>query len=196
MLEVTHGRTKNQPVAKDVRQLLLSLNLDGSLYIGYPVLATADESITVDALLVTLQHGLVAFLFDELSSVDEAYADAWHGREDRQNQLFVAVENNLRRHESLRRGRRLAIDIQTVTVVPDDGIDAPPDLDGEYCAVNGVPNVLTNFAPVPEDILKPLQAALQRVSTIRAPKRRNKISSSSSRGAAIRQIGKPDSKPR
>ena len=104
MLEVTHGRTKNQPVAKDVRQLLLSLNLDGSLYIGYPVLATADESITVDALLVTLQHGLVAFLFDELSSVDEACANAWHGREDRQNQLFVAVENNLRRHESLRRG--------------------------------------------------------------------------------------------
>ena len=53
MLEVTHGRAKNQLVANEIRSLLLEMDLTGSLYIGYPVLATADESVTVDALLVT-----------------------------------------------------------------------------------------------------------------------------------------------
>ena len=58
MLEVTHGRAKNQMVANEVRRLLLGMNLDGSLYIGYPVLATADNSVTVDALLNQSQGGM------------------------------------------------------------------------------------------------------------------------------------------
>ena len=187
MLEVTHGRTKNQLVANEMRKILLDLHLDGSLYIGYPVLATADESVTVDALLVTLQHGLVAFLFDDISSESQSQEDHWQRCEDLQNQLFVAVENNLRRHESLRRGRRLAVDIQTVTVVP-TGETAPESLEGEYADLNGVSELVSKFPPLDEETFKPLQAALQRVSTIKAPKRRNKISSSSSRGAAIREI--------
>ena len=187
MLEVTHGRTKNQLVANEMRKLLLDLGLDGSLYIGYPVLATADESVTVDALLVTLQHGLVALLFDDSSSVPQSDEDYWQRCEDLQNQLFVAVENNLRRHESLRRGRQLAVDIQTITVVP-TGAQAPESLEGEYCDLNGVSELVSKFPPIGGELFKPLQAALQRVSTIKAPKRRNKVSSSDSRGAAIRKI--------
>ena len=187
MLEVTHGRAKNQLVANEMRSLLLSMKLDGSLYIGYPVLATADESVTVDALLVTLQHGLVAFLFEEVPYPGKPSADIWQKREDQQNQLFVAVENSLRRHQSLRTGRRLAIDIQTVMVVPNGGV-APEGLEGEYCDISSVPGVIGRFAPIDEKLFKPLQAALQRVSTIKAPKRRSNISSSNSKGAAIRRI--------
>ena len=187
MLEVTHGRAKNQLVANQMRSLLLDSNLDGSLYIGYPILATADDSVTVDALLVTLQHGLVAFLFEEAPPVGEADADTWQRREHLQNQLFAAVENSLGRHQSLRKGRRLAVEIQTVTVIPDDS-EIPEGLEGQYCSLATVPSVLSQFARVAEELYRPLQAALQRVSNIRAPKRRSKISSSSSRGATIRRI--------
>ena len=131
MLEVTHGQTKNQLVANQLRSLLLTLNLDGSLYIGYPVLATADESVAVDALLVTRQHGLVAFLFDAYSSHDKAEVDIWTSRADHQDQLYVAVENSLRRHETLRQGRRLGVDIHTITITPRVA-DIPPNLEGEY----------------------------------------------------------------
>ena len=184
---LTHGRAKNQLVANEIRSLLLEMDLTGSLYIGYPVLATADESVTVDALLVTLQHGLVAFLFEDIAPDGEAHAETWQRREGLQNQLFVAVENNLRRHESLRTGRRLALDIQAVMVVPNGEI-APNGLEGEYCDISAVPSLLDKFAPINEDLFKPLQAALQRVSTIKASKRRSNISSAKSRGAAIRRI--------
>ena len=187
MLEVTHGRAKNQMVANEMRRLLLKLDLDGSLYIGYPVLATADESVTVDALLVTLQHGLVAFLFDATYSETQSQEDYWARCEDLQNQLYVAVENNLRRHQSLRSGRRLTVDVQTVTVVP-TGAQAPEGIEGEYCDLTAVPELLSKFSPISEESFRPLQAALQRVSTIKAPKRRNKVSSSTSRGAVIRRI--------
>ena len=181
MLEVTHGRAKNQLVANEVRSQLLKMDLDGSLYIGYPVLATADESVTVDALLVTHQHGLVAFLFDEIPPSSKSTEDTWHRRENQQNKLFGAVETNLGRHQSLRPVRRLGIDIQTVTVVPDEG-SAPHGLVGAYCNISSIPSVVEKFAPMEERLFVPLQAALQRVSTIKAPKRRGNIGLTDSKG--------------
>ena len=187
MLEVTHGRTKNPMVASELRSLLLSMDLDGSLYLGYPVLATADESVTVDALLVTLQHGLVAFVFEDSTYSSESSADIWQKREDQQNQLFYALEHNLGRHQTLRSGRRLSIDIQTVMVIP-SGSTIPEGLEGEFCHLGNVPTVINKFAPIEYSLFKPLQATLQRVSTIKAQKRRSNISSSNSKGAAIKRI--------
>ena len=79
------------------------MSLEGILYIGYPILATADEKVTVDALLVTLQYGLVAFLFDDHSPVENSREVSWEHREDGQNRLFIAAENSLKRHETLRK---------------------------------------------------------------------------------------------
>ena len=187
MLEVTHGQTKNQVVANELRSLLLDRDLRGSLYIGYPILATADESIAVDALLVTLEHGLVAFLFSEQSQVSQTDTETWQILEDKQDQLFVAVENNLRRHETLRKGRRLAIDVNTITVIPNIA-DVPEGLDGLYSDLTNLIDVIQDVPPIDELYFRPLQAALQRVSTIRPPKRRARISSLDSKGAILSKI--------
>ena len=187
MLEITHGQTKNQLAASELRGLLLSSGLSGSLYIGYPILATADDSFTVDALLVTLEHGLIAFLFSEHSQIGKTNTDVWRLFESRQDQLFVAVENNLRRHEALMRGRRLGVEVQTVMVIPDASV-VPDGLRGEYTDLNNLLSVLRKFPVLDEKYLKPLQAALQKVSTIRPPKRRTGVSSSASKGAILRKI--------
>ena len=187
MLEVTHGQTKNQLVANELRSLLINSDLQGSLYIGYPILATADESITVDALLLTLEHGLVAFLFSDQSQIVNTDFETWRLLSDRQDQLFVAVENSLRRHEPLRRGRRLAIEVQTVTVIPNSA-DVPEGLDGEYADLDNLLNVIAQHPPIEDQYFKPLQAALQRVSTIRPPKKRTGINSSESKGAVLSRI--------
>ena len=187
MLDVTYGRTKNRMAAEQLVDSLDHLNLDGSLYIGYPVLATTDESITVDALLVTSQHGLVGFLFDEALPLGYHKGGPWEWREARQNQLFFALETYLGRHEALRSGRRRVIDVQTIMVLP-DATGVPDGLEGIYCDHQGIPDVLATCKPIEETYLIPLQAALQRVSTIKAPKRRTKLNDPSSRGAKVRRI--------
>lgn len=189
MLEVTLGQTKNHTVAKQLKNILLKLNLDGSLYIGYPVLATADKSVTVDALLVSRQHGLLAFMFGEHLPVADSDVEGWVSLADRQDQLFVAVENNLRRHDTLRDGRRLGVQVQTVTIIPSLA-DVPDDLDGEYTDLVGVPNHIRKFPKIDERYFKPLQAALQRVTTIKPPKRRKKVILPESKGAILKQIEK------
>ena len=187
MLEVTYGQTRHQLLANQLRQQLVALDLEGSLYIGYPILATADESVTVDALLVTREHGLVAFLFDEDPTELKKDAASWNRLEDRQDQLFVAVENNLRRHETLRKGRRLGIDVQTVMVIP-EASDPPEGLEGVYSDLNGIPATLQRFTAIEDQFFKPLQAALQRVSTIRPPKRRARVTLPESKGAILKKI--------
>jgi superfamily I DNA and RNA helicase len=37
------------------------LDVSGTVYLGYPVLATADDRVEIDALLVSPRHGLLAF---------------------------------------------------------------------------------------------------------------------------------------
>ena len=187
MLEVTHGRAENQIVANELRRLLRSMELEGSLYIGYPILATADHSVTVDSLLVTVERGLVAFLFDEHPPDADSEGELWRMREDRQDQLFIAVENSLRRHEALRRGRRLGVKVQIIMVVS-PGTEIPEDLVGVYSPIQDIPRFLEECEPFEEQYFKPLQAALQKVATMRPPKRRAGVRSSQSKGAVIKRI--------
>ena len=187
MLEITHGQTHNPIVATRLVQVLSDLDLDGSLYIGYPVVATAEESVTVDALLVTEQHGLVAFIFDEHDPDLTTDEELWTTREDRQDYLFVAVENSLRRHSTLRRRRGLAIEVQTIMIVT-DASPVPEHIEGEYSQTETVPLLLAQFPPLDFSYFRPLQAALQRVTTIKPPKRRARVASSDSKGAVLKKL--------
>ena len=187
MLEIIYGRVGNHPAIAQFISALEAIELDGSLYMGYPVLATADDSITVDALLVTMQYGLVGFLFATDAPTTPSDSDAWEFIGDQQDQLFVALENSLRRHESLRAGRQLAITVQTVTVVPDVA-NVSPSIEGFYCDSNTIASTLRGFSGIDGQIFRSLQAALQRVSTIKPPKRRTNITSVESKGAVIQRI--------
>lgn len=63
MLEVVYGQTRKHVIASKVVDVLNQASVTGTLYIAYPVLATADDRIDVDALLVGPAYGLIAFMF-------------------------------------------------------------------------------------------------------------------------------------
>jgi hypothetical protein len=64
-LEVVYGQSRNRNTARALADELGTVVNDGTVYLGYPVLATADEKVEVDALLVSADHGLVAFLIED-----------------------------------------------------------------------------------------------------------------------------------
>ncbi|MDE2935659.1 MAG: ATP-binding domain-containing protein [Chloroflexota bacterium] len=187
MLEIARGQTSNPSVAERLIELLTNSNLSGSLYIGFPVLATADESITVDALLVTRNHGLVAFLFDEFTGEHEEELDRQELRKQRLDQLYVVLESNLSRHQALRDGRKLAIDVNTLMITTELN-RAQIEGDDELVEIGGVLEAVEQFPQIRNQYWKPLQAALQRVATLRPPKKRNLVQSASSKGAVIKKI--------
>ena len=57
---------------------------------GYSVLATADERVEVDALLVSRDHGLVAFLLPDTVPVG---AGEWDRLVSDQDRLYAVIED-------------------------------------------------------------------------------------------------------
>lgn len=186
-LEVIHGEPRNRALAIELAKALTSVVSEGTVYLGYPVLATADDRVFVDALLVSHEHGLVAFQIAE--GLPSTESD-WSTYIDQQDRLYRVLESHLGRHDSLRRGRDLALTIETVTVFSSE-VAHPKTADvGNYCSLDEVPDRVVTFPGLDREVITAVQAALQRVTTIRPAKRRRGVQNSDSRGAILKLIEK------
>jgi superfamily I DNA and RNA helicase len=185
-IEIIYGESRDRMLAAQLAARLQSGEVDGTVYLGYPVLATADDPVYIDALLVSPTHGLVAF------QIAEGLPDSdWQPYIDSQDRLYAALESHLGRHTTLRRGRQLAVAIRTATVFPTD-ISPPTHVEegSYYCSIGEVTTVVSGLDGLDPDVLIALQAALQRVTTIKPPKRRTEVKREHSRGAILKEIEK------
>lgn len=185
-LDVVYGESRDRPFAQRLAEVLKSAVTEGTIYLAYPVLATADERIEVDGLLVSQAHGLVAFLLAK--DVPTTGRD-WSKYVEEQDRLYSVLEANLRRHEGLRRGRGLAVTPATATVFP-DSVTPPDAAEGFYGEITEAPAWLETLDPIEEDVKRNLEAALQRVATIKPAKKRTSVETDTSRGAVLKRIEK------
>ncbi|MBT3100508.1 hypothetical protein, partial [Streptomyces sp. CBG30] len=184
-LEVVYGESRDRSTASKLAEKLREVVSDGTVYLGYPVLATADDRVEVDALLVSKGYGLVAFLLEDTIPRD---ADGWDLVSSAQDRLYNVLESTLGKHSGLRRRRQLALEISTVTVFPGPVGDQPSDVEGIYCDLLDVATEVANLDGIDEDTERALQAALQRVTTIKPVKKRSSVQDASSRGATLKVI--------
>lgn len=189
-LQVIRGESKNRTQAELLAAKLGQLGAEGDLYLGYPVLSTADDRVQVDALLASAEHGVVAFQIAEFPPQNVV---DWRNVVASQNRLFAVLESQLGRHQALRKGRRLAFDVHTVTVFPVPPGDAPAGVDteeGVYCGIDDLGDRLAAMEAVPDSLMVQIQSALQRVSTLRPSNRRSNVQTAGSRGAILKEIEK------
>ncbi|WP_205878791.1 DEAD/DEAH box helicase [Mycobacterium camsae] len=184
-LEVVHGPSGNIEAAHELADLLDRELDEGTIYLGYPVLATADDRVEIDALLVSEERGLIAYRFaDSIPTTD----DDWMRLGAEQDRIFNALESHLSRYDTLRRGRKFAIGIVTVTVFAAPVGNPPVPTEAAFRSFEELPAFIGEQQGLDADLYRSLQAALQRVSTIRPAKRRAEVKSADSRGAAMKVI--------
>lgn len=184
-LEVVHGQPNNIEAAHQLADLLDRQLDEGTIYLGYPVLATADDRVEIDALLVSQTRGLIAFRF----AGDMPITDGdWIRLSSEQDRIFNALESHLSRYDTLRQGRRFAVDIITVTVFAAPMGDPPIPTEAVFRSFDELPTFVGQQKGLNAELYRSLQAALQRVSTIRPAKRRAEVKSADSRGAAMKVI--------
>lgn len=189
MLEIIFGETSAIPAAKALQDSLREIGVSGTLYLGYPVLATADAKVFIDALLLSRSHGLIAFDLSAEISGGRLTDDVKQNLRDRQDQIYASIYNKLNAYRELRKGRKLGIEVNVVScnpsirdVIEDDGlIIAPPSKLGE---------LIEEYPEVPAELFRVANAAIQRVSTLRPPKKREDVSKENSRGAILKRIEK------
>lgn len=186
MLNVVFGENSGGVELTRLRTVLQGMEISGTLYLGYPVLPTADGKIFVDALLVSGSHGLVAF---DVPSHLSTPLDTVQIKElgERQDQIYASLYNKLNEHRNLRKGRSLAVAINVITCHPVfEQIEQSDDV--ITCAPDALPDVMGEFDSAKEAYLRPLHAAIQRVSTLRPPRRRENVKNENSRGAKLKKI--------
>lgn len=184
-LEIVRGSIKNALAINALVDSIRGLDLEeGTLYAGYPIIASADSSHTIEALLITSKHGLVAFDFPQPGTTIEDVRDI-------QDQIFYLIEGNLKKHETLRRGRALAITPNVISFYPVEGQVPNSDEAGYlFASPATLGQVLGRCQQIEASYYKSLCAAIQRVTTIKPQKKRENVKLEDSKGAILKVIEK------
>ena len=186
---ITRG-TNDAPVASQaLAEVMAGLpGLSGKLFLGYPVVATLDGPLAIDALWASREAGFV--LFDLVEGAD------WAGHDRRQENLGNVVEAKLRFHSELvarsDQGRVLLVPVHTLTFAP--GVSRlPHDSAADFPLANRetLPQVLDQLQWTTNGGDREFRVALsdiENVSTIRRTGREHRPERPDSRGAKLRKL--------
>lgn len=180
---VVRGET-NTPVtsAKLAQYFEGKTDIDGYLYLGYPIIGVVDGGYQIDALLISEKHGAVVFhLFEGTFDPDINTADI-------QDESYTKFESKLKQHKELTQGRDLAVTL-TVPVYA-------PVWTGKSCNDPNYP-ILTNSDDL-DNFLESLEwsssqkysklvSVIQSITTIRRRSKRNTIKPNS-RGTKLKSL--------
>ncbi|MDP1634306.1 MAG: hypothetical protein Q8L69_06455, partial [Gallionellaceae bacterium] len=180
MINTVWGSTDKPVSSKRLAELLSEeANLQGTLYIGYPIIGTPEGSFPIDALLVSPNKGLVLFSVVEGRTLPD-YAAA-------QDEGFNKMQAKLLQHQSLIRKRKLLVDIHTVTFAP---AIAQLNVDEEYllCNADNLVSAIEKLGDFDPAVFQPLVSVIQAISTLRRGRKKRELHNENSRGSKIKGL--------
>lgn len=184
-LEIVRGDVNDPLITRDLTQTLEGGDLQGTLYLGYPVVAADGDPVRIDALLATRQTGLVAIQCCR-TPVDEA---SWDEIVQDQDALYRVFNAQLSKQTVLSRGRKMVMDLVTLSVFPEASLTkTPEDAEGLYCDIAHLTQVVGDLPGVTNDTFQRIQAALQHVSNMKPKKKRANVSRPDSKGAMLKEM--------
>jgi len=188
MIDVVYGKRANPKAVQALVEAVSEKQWDGTLYIGYPVFSSDDGVAATDALLTCKEHGVVIFDLSPVVIENRDLAQIAEEIEIRQNDLYRGLYTRLFVYRELtkNRGRDLAFNIQTITLLPDE-IPGLSDL-AEYATPVSLSEDLSKLDSVDEKIFKYLNAAIQRTAALKPKKKRLSVERADSKGALIKRI--------
>lgn len=112
MVDIKHGQSSKAPASTERLETFFKSqkDLDGKLYIGYPILYTGGESITLDALWISSKYGIIAFDLVEGAQVED--------RSEYRDELYSKLYSLLHQYKQLNSGRNLLVNIEVITYAP------------------------------------------------------------------------------
>lgn len=154
----------------------------GTLYLGYPLTASSDNKVTIDAMLLSETRGIVAFIFENHGmSIEEL--------KDEQDALYYHLDFYLKKYRTLRQGRTTVVTPTVITVVASEKSLTSTD-DYIFSTPEAIGQTLLGLVPFNNIYYKPLCEALQKVTNIRPQKKRTNVVNKYSKGWIIREIEK------
>ncbi|MFC1544595.1 DEAD/DEAH box helicase [Gemmatimonadota bacterium] len=182
MVTIIQGTTSKRVSAQRLADFFSPrTQYNGFLYIGYPIIGTAEGPFPIDALLVSRDKGLVIFNLIEGREINTFAED--------QDDSFNKLESKLRAHKILMKGRDLQVPIKTVTFAParDDATSLSQE-NHPICNEVNLEEFLAGCGWDDPSNYESLVAVVQAISTIRKGRKKREVQKIGSRGAKLKQL--------
>ena len=180
MINTVWGSTDKPVSSKRLAELLSAeVSLEGTLYIGYPIIGTPEGSFPIDALLVSPTKGLILFSIVEGRTLPD-YAEV-------QDEGFNKMQAKLLQHQALIRKRQLLVSIHTVTFAP---AIAQLDDDNEHplCNADNLVSAIDDLGDFDLAVFPALVSVVQAISTLRRGRKKRDLHNQNSRGTKIKAL--------
>jgi len=180
MINIVWGSTDKPVASKRLAHILSAeADLEGTLYIGYPIIGTPEGSFPIDALLVSPTKGLVLFNVVE-GKVLPDYVEA-------QDEGFNKMQAKLLQHQTLIRKRKLLVDIHTVTFAP---AIQQLELDDDHllCNADNLVSSIDELDDFEPEVFPTLVSVIQAISTLRRGRKKRALHNQTSRGTKIKAL--------
>lgn len=182
-MDIVLGATSgDHPSQDDLIATVCKFQDEGTLYVGYPIIALEETKLKIDVLHTSKKYGLVAFDLSHYGApIDQLEADASR----HQATLFVALSSKMLEHSGLRKGRNLSFEPTIISLHSSETFTEP---DGTK--VSTFKNLKEQLPSVNLDdaTYAHLNAFVQRSSTLRPKKKRANVTDESSKGALLKRI--------
>jgi superfamily I DNA and RNA helicase len=185
MVNVIRGDLKNKPVSS--RRLAdyfeTQHNIDGTLYLGYPIIGTSQGGYQIDALLVSKQHGVVIFHIVEGTNLDIDI-------EEIQDESFTKLQAKLLQNKQLIERRNLVVAIRVITFAPAIS-QQRQNLEGDYPIVvneEEITNYLSSQKWDKNKYFEQLISVIQAITSIGRKNLRSYVQKENSRGAKLKKL--------
>ncbi|MEA5476805.1 ATP-binding domain-containing protein [Pseudanabaena galeata UHCC 0370] len=155
-------------------------DIEGNLYLGYPIIGTPQGGYQIDALLVSKEHGIVIFNIIEGNNTG-------FDLEEVQDESINKVQSKLLQYKSLTNKRKLMVEIGVLTYAP--ALNSKP-VDITDIAIDDTD--LTEFIDCQmwdhSEYFETLNSVIQAITSIGKRKKRNYLQREDSRGAKLSRL--------
>lgn len=181
MANTIWGTTQKPVSSRRLAELLQAADdIDGTLYVGYPVLGTPEGALPFDALLLSPSKGLIVFDIVEGREVGDF--------ESRQDNLFSKLQAKLLQYPALVNRRTLLPKITVVSFAPATLSNFVSSTDYPVIGERHLVSFLREIDWSHKEVFPAVAAAIQALSNVRKGRRKRTLLKPDSRGAKLQRL--------
>lgn len=181
MIHVIRGSSQ-KPISSEklISYLQAKAEIEGLLYLGYPIIGTIEGAYHLDAILISKNHGLIIFDIIEGVQIPD--------RQDMQEDICNKITSKLYAYKELVAKRKLKVDIDVVTYAP----AYRGEKDSFHFNLARTEEELDTFLNErlwdDAEYYPALVSAIQAVTKIKTTSKRANVQKPDSRGAKLKQL--------
>ncbi|MBW9159611.1 DEAD/DEAH box helicase [Clostridium tagluense] len=183
MVSIVWGPIKNYAVSNRLADYFTNrTDIEGVLFFGYPILTNDENTYSIDATLVSLQHGVVLFELIKDSNVRDLT--------DYQDDVINTLNSKLIKNKKLMDRRTLRAKLSIVSFAPMwNESEIEEDIEYELATnEDGLDEFLKQNIWAEPKLYNILLQSIQAITTIKIKPKREKVKNEHSRGAKIKRL--------